>query len=376
MKLFSTSGILLLLVWLIPCISSCNKEKQRRKIPVHQISNKARKTADQEKIRQLSAYFKNFQQKTGYSGAILIGQDDQILYEQASGYADFGTKRPNEGNTPFQLASVSKQFTAVAILLLKERGRLSLNDSIQKFFPDFPYHGISIKMLLQHRSGLPNYIYFCDEYINDKSHMISNSFVMSLMTIGKPPPYYPPDICFDYSNTGYMVLASIVERVSRMPFADFLRVNIFEPLKMNDAFLVNQKDTTSIRAANGYQYRKRPLAVVFLDGVLGDKGIYASVEDLFKWDQALYDGKLLKPETLEDAFLPLSRKSTARHNYGYGWRVYFREDSLKILYHAGWWQGFESMLVRIPEKRTTMVFLKNTKSGPLPDRDSLINLLY
>jgi len=375
-KLFSVTGLFLVVIGISVVLFSCSRENRKKSIPVQHIEIKGKTKTDKSKIRLLEAYFDNFMRKTGYSGAVLIGSDGEKLLEQASGYADFQLRKPNQVNTPFQLASVSKQFTAVAILMLREQGKLSLDDSVQKFFPDFPYHGITIKMLLQHRSGLPNYIYFCDDYIHDKDHMISNSFVMALMTIGKPPAYYPPDIRFDYSNTGYMVLASVVERVSRKPFADFLRENIFEPLDMKDAFLVNQKDTTSVRKAFGYQYRKRPLAVVFLDGVLGDKGIYASVEDLFKWDQALYDGKLLKPETLDEAFMPLSRKSTARHNYGYGWRVYYRADSLKILYHAGWWQGFESMLVRIPEHRTTMVFLKNTKSGSLPDRDSLINLLY
>lgn len=329
-----------------------------------------------EKQTLLNRYFDNFIRKSGFSGAVLVGEAGKILYSGAAGFAEYNTRRKNETSTPFQLASVSKQFTAVSILMLKERGLLHLEDSVQVFFPDFPYHGITVRMLLQHRSGLPNYIYFCDDYLQDKSYLLSNSFVMALLSKAHPPAYYPPDVRFDYSNTGYMVLASIVEKVSHMPYAEFLKQNIFIPLEMKDAFLVNQNDPNKSRAAYGHQFRNRPLAVVFLDGVMGDKGIYASVEDLFKWDQALYAGTLLKPETLEEAFTPGARKHTARHNYGFGWRIYYRDDSLKILYHAGWWQGFESMLVRIPEKRTTMVFLKNTKSGPLPDRDSLINLLF
>lgn len=370
---FYIPGFLIISIILV----SCNDNKQKKNAPARTaIAIKGKPADDMQKIKSLQQYFEHFQEKSGYSGAILVGQNGEIWYEQAFGYADYSEKRPNLTSTPLQLASVSKQFTAVAILLLKERGKLSLDDDVKNFFPAFPYQGITIRMLLQHRSGLPNYIYFCDEYVKDKVTLLSNSFVMALMSAGKPPAYYPPDYRFDYSNTGYMVLASIVEHVSLMPFADFLKKNVFEPLDMHDAFVVNQNDSNALRAAHGYNYHYRPVLSTFLDGVLGDKGIYASVDDLFKWDQALYDGKLLKEETLAEAFMPLSKKTTARYNYGYGWRVYYRSDSLKILYHAGWWEGFESMLIRVPAKRTTMVFLKNTKSGPLPERDSLINLLF
>ncbi len=355
---------------------SCDQAEPRKPVKTVEKPKSSHSEISPEKRKLAADYLDNFIRKSGFSGAVLVGETGKTLYSGAAGYANYSDRRRNETATPFQLASVSKQFTAVSILMLKERGLLRLEDSIQCYFPDFPYHGITIRMLLQHRSGLPNYIYFCDDYLQDKSYLISNSFVMALLSKAHPPAYYPPDVRFDYSNTGYMVLASLVEKISHMPYAEFLKQNIFVPLGMKDAFSINQKDPNQSRAAFGHHFRNRPLAVVFLDGVMGDKGIYASVEDLFKWDQALYDGKLLKPETLEVAFTPGAKKQTARQNYGYGWRIYYREDSLKILYHAGWWQGFESMLVRIPEKKTTMVFLKNTKSGPLPDRDSLINLLF
>ena len=324
---------------------------------------------------RLKTYFEKLAHKSGFSGAVLIGQDGKTVYKDAFGFANLQNKSLLTTATPFQLASVSKQFTSASIMLLKEKGLLNYEDSVQKFFPDFPYHGISIRLLLEHRSGLPNYIYFCDSYVKDKVKPINNAFAISLMKVVKPPVYFPPDRRFDYSNTGYMILASIVEKVSGVPFASFLHSNIFKPLGMNDTYLATEDDQRKQRSASGYSRGRRSVGTTFLDGVIGDKGIYSSVEDLFKWDQALYDGKLLKDQTLNEAFEPKGKKAEARENYGYGWRMFYWGD-VKVIYHAGWWEGFQSLLIRIPEDRITIAVLKNRLVSSAPAKDSILKSLY
>ena len=230
-------------------------------------------------------------------------------------------------------------------------------------------------MLLLHRSGLPNYIYFADRYIKDKTSPLTNQFVINLMSHLRPAPYYPPDIRFHYSNTGYMLLAAVIEKVSSKPYSLFMKKEVFEPAGMSHTFVSAGTIPDNAQVAVGYKGGWRPAARTFLDGVVGDKGIYSTVTDLYRWDQVLYTGKLLSLQTLAQAFEPAGRKPGSRRNYGFGWRITYLPDSTKVLYHTGWWEGFQTLLVRIQKDSTTLVVLKNRKSGHI-DRDLLLSKLF
>ena len=236
----------------------------------------------------------------GFNGTVLVGVHGNAIYKQAFGYSDLRAKTPLSVHSVFQIASVSKQFTAVAVMMLRERGLLGYDDSVQKFIPDFPYKNITVRQLLAHRSGLPNYMYFAGKYWKNRRLPLTNDGLMEMMQRYRPGLEFLPDRRYKYSNTGYAVLASIVERVSGLPFDDFLEENIFRPLGMNSTFVFNPANKKTIEfQTKGHSKNKRTYPSDFLDGVTGDKGIYSTVEDLFLWDQALYTESLISRMTLE-----------------------------------------------------------------------------
>jgi CubicO group peptidase (beta-lactamase class C family) len=311
----------------------------------------------------------------GFNGTLLVGWKNKVIYEGHRGWANYRAKDSIGSYTKYQIGSVSKQFTAVAILQLYAQGKLKLTDSISQFFPDLPYQGFTIHQLLVHRSGLSNYIYFIDKMVEDKGRSYSNDDIIRLWKEHKPLPYYQPGRRFDYSNSGYMLLASIVEKVSGMSYPEYMQKYVFEPLDMDETFVcVAGKNDTVPKMAEGYKYHWKVVTEAYLNGTYGDKGIYSTAENMFKWDQGLYAGKILPVDTLALAFEPMGKPAHFKHNYGYGWRIFTYNDQ-KILYHAGWWQGFKSLLIRVPKYELTIVVLKNLKTGAMFSRNELLRMV-
>ncbi|TPE46440.1 beta-lactamase family protein [Pontibacter mangrovi] len=313
----------------------------------------------------------------GFNGTVLVSKFDKVQYKGSFGYADFRTKDTLNTHTAFQLASVSKQFTAMAIMMLQEEGKLQYDDSVQQYIPDFPYHGITIRQLLTHRSGLSNYTYFSDELWPDRNKPIYNDDVLQLMAVHKPQVYYPPNNRFDYSNTGYFLLASIAERASGMPFSQLLQQRIFKPLHMGDTFtfsdsLAARKD----KVATGHTGGRRQRHPDYLDTVLGDKGMYSSVEDLYKWDQALYTEKLVKHETLQEAFTGTRQKRMRDVDYGFGWRIKQVANGDTVVFHAGLWHGYATYILRNPNDHSALILLSNVPNGSYRYLDELEAFLY
>lgn len=319
------------------------------------------KSSKTRQIRQEVAELMRLKLSPGsFSGAILVARKGVILYEHYQGLENHATKAPVTDSSSFQLASVSKTFTGMAILSLLEKEKLSLDDPLQKYFPDFPYLGITIRMLLNHRSGLPNYLYFCDSLVKDKSHFLTNDEVIRLMTLHKPPTQYPPDRHFNYCNTNYLLLASIIEKVSQQKYADYLQQTFFTPLEMTNTFVADPTQAPRAHQTVSHLFSWRPEPDNSFDGVVGDKGIYSSVRDMLKWDQAIYSGKLFKPETLKAAFTPYSNEKPGIRNYGLGWRLFTYPDSTNnIVYHNGWWHGNNTVFYRFIKDSTTLVILGN-----------------
>lgn len=317
-------------------------------------------TSLNKKSQKLDSLFQSFQKLRNFNGVVLVAHKGTILYRNAFGYANLKTKDTLTTDHIFQLASVSKQFTAAAIMLLEEQGKLEYIDPVKKYFQGFPYEDITIHQLLTHRSGLSNYMYFCEEICKGKDTLLSCHDVMCIMEEMKPPPYYHPDTKFNYSNTNYMLLAAIVEKVAGMKFSEFVAREIFEPLSMRSTFVYDRtQQLNNPKVATGYYSVKRPAEDNYLDGVIGDKSVYSTVDDLFLWDQALYTDKLLKEKTLQTAWTPASPERKNGHNYGYGWRLWTMQDSTQMVYHNGWWHGFNSNFIRIPEDSITLIVLRN-----------------
>ena len=371
LKRFSFFGLLILI---ISCGEPNNDIHSNKEIQLKSVDKFIPKK--KEKAETIDRYFYRLYRKGIFNGNVLLAQKGEIIFQKSYGYADIRTKEKLSLRSVFQLGSVSKQFTATAILQLYEKGALSLQDTIQRFFPNFPYKHITIHELLCHRSGLMNYIYFCDSQPIDKSKPLSNFGVIQCLTDSSPRPYFSPDRCFDYSNTGYMILAAIVEKVSGMHFRDYLKKNIFEPLRMKDTYVYNHNAPyKSPFLVKGYEYGRVEANPDFLDGVVGDKGVYSNLHDLYLWDQGLYKEIIISKKTLDLAFNPYGKKKNAKKNYGYGWRNYYLADSTKIIYHAGWWHGYQSLLIRIEKDSSTVVVLKNKRNKLVIDQKKIFKIL-
>jgi CubicO group peptidase (beta-lactamase class C family) len=315
-----------------------------------------------EKAQMLDTLFLNRVKRTGFNGCVLVAQRGQIIYEKAFGLSVIKTKDSLRINSPFQLASASKTLTAAAILLLKDQEKLKLDDDVQKYLPEFPYAGISLKMLLSHRSGLFNYIYacepFCDRPNKYKEGNFDNAAMLKIIAEQKPAVYSLPDKKFEYSNTNYALLALIVERISGKTFGSFMKEEIFDKLGMKDTWIWDPQNAPA-NCTRGHMSNGKEEIEVYADNVVGDKGVYSTVEDMLKWDQALYTEQLLKKATIAEAFTGYSHEHKGKRNYGLGWRLVDDGKSPKIIYHNGWWHGYNSLFFRRPADQTTIIMLSN-----------------
>lgn len=249
----------------------------------------------------------------------------------------------------------------MAILQLVQKKRISLDDSLSIFFPGFPYSGITIRMLLNHHSGLPNYLYFISNSKWDKNINVSNKDVVDLLYTLAPPLDYPSGKKFIYSNTNYVLLALIIEKLTGLSFPEYINTNFFIPLKMKDSFVFTISD--SAKAIPSFNYTNSYWKNDFLELTYGDKNIYASARDLLKWDQALYTEKLINRELLEEAFTPSvflkNNQEPAVYNYGLGFRLMIGPTGKKVVYHFGRWHGFNAAFSRLPEEEVTIIILGN-----------------
>lgn len=329
---------------------------------------------------QLNTLFKHKAKTAGFNGCVLIAQHGQVIYKNALGYSNLKTKDSLKINSAFQLASTSKPFTAAAILLLKDRGELKLTDNLQQFFPGFPYQNITIQTLLTHRSGLSNYIYFGEPYCDANNcyngKTFDNNSVIQIMMDIRPPPYASPNKKFEYCNTNYALLALIIEKVSGLNYADFMTKNIFKPLEMNDTWVhCTENDTIYKNKTIGHNASGLIEKETYADNVIGDKGIYSTVNDMFKWDQALYSEKLLKKKTIDEAFTGYSNEHKGKRNYGYGWRLLDDGKGNKIVYHNGWWHGYSSLFLRRLKDQTTIILLSNKYNSSIYHIEDVLAIL-
>jgi CubicO group peptidase (beta-lactamase class C family) len=374
-KWIRLAGLILIAAALIAfLIPASTKKRFRYKAPKPVVVD----TTD-AKVKHLSycidTFFTNRSIKNGFSGSVLVSFHGEPIYEKCFGYCDYRNKDLMHDTAAFQLASVSKTFTATAVLWCVENGLLSLEDSLQHFFPKLPYKNIHVKHLLSHRSGLPNYLYFCSGKCHKREYL-TNQRVIDIMTREKPAMYAKPNRKFEYSNTNYILLASIVEQVSGKKFKDFMQETFFEPLGMSHTFVFDFTDSTDRKIAISYNSKWQLQHDDCFDGVVGDKGIYSTVHDMFLWDKAFYDGKLLSQEMLKEAYTPRSFEHPGKRNYGYGWRLMQQPDSTYLVYHNGWWHGNNTVFYRYIQDTTSIIILSNRYNSWVYKMQPVWEILY
>jgi len=327
--------------------------------------------------KQIDAFVEKLHRTRQFNGNVLVARKGKIIYERAIGWADYLHRDSLKINSVFELASVTKPFTATAILLLVEQGKLKLDQNVKEFFPDFPYEGITIRLLLSHRSGMMNYVYFADDIWKEKMKPMSNMDVMKLIAKHKPAPYAQPDKVFHYNNSNYMVLAAIIEKVTGKSYTYFMENSIFKPLGMKNThvFSTTVFKKIPIDVVGHDRVWRRSVVQNFLDGPVGDKGIYSTLHDLYLFDQAMRSGKILQKACLDSAYTPRNPLQYGHFSYGYGWRL-FEAPNEQVVYHTGWWHGFRHIFVRDLKNDVTIIFLSNLTNGSLLGLDELYQILH
>lgn len=359
------------------CSGSDNNDKQtavKREIPELNLLNfrEADSAIIAEKAAELDAKFTRLQKLTGFNGTVLYAEKGRIIFKKAYGYQNVRYKKEGLKTTDaFQLASVSKMFTAMAAMILKNDGKLDYDEDIRTYLPTFPYEGVTARLLMVQRAGLPRYMSLAHDKWKNKKLPLDNDQVLELFDEYQPDLYFKPDNGFHYCNTNYAILANVVEAISGKCFDEFVKDRIFDPLKMDDSFVYNMRGDSAVSlyvevGVPGF-YRKgwrwREMTDEYLNGVMGDKNIYTSVEDLFKYDQAMDKFTLIPDSILSEAFEPGSPKYWKRkNNYGFGWRI--KQDMDSTVYHFGWWKGFRTFYIREMKHQKTLIVLTNKDKGP------------
>jgi len=344
------------------------------------------KIIQNEKSKRLDSLYTELHKYGEFNGNVLVAEGGNTIFQKSYGLANEETKEKLNVESVFELASVSKQFTAMGIVQLQKAGKLSYDDKVSIYIPELKnYVGITIKNLLTHTGGLPNYMSITEKNW-DKSIFATNDGIIQLFEKLQPEKEFKPNEKWDYSNTGYLVLATIIERVSGKSFEEYLKQEIFEPLKMNNTFTYRRrfKPMKVNNYAQGYIYSdslKRKILpdengkdffYVYLDGIVGDGMVSSNLQDLLKWDRALYKNKIINDEDRNIIFSSYKITDTTETNYGFGWFV--KKDSTygKRVYHSGGWAGYITYIERNIDNDKTVIILQNNKTGKIkiPSKDT------
>lgn len=296
---------------------------------------------------------------SGFNGGIIVAKKGQIVFEAYNGTGHINGQDTITAATPFHIASVSKTFTAMAVLKLWQDGKLNIDDAFSKYFPSFNYAGVTIRSLLNHRSGLPNYVYFMETLGWDKSKFVSNEDVFNYLVSRKKEikNIASPNTHFNYCNTNYSLLALLIEKISGLKYPAFLQETFFTPLQMKNTFVFDSSRLNTVNPS--YDWRGRIIPFNFLDIVYGDKNIYSTVNDLLIWDRALSSGKIFSQKTLQEAYTGYSNEKNGIRNYGLGWRMNNYPNEKKMIYHNGWWHGNNASFIRLIEDSATIIVVGN-----------------
>jgi CubicO group peptidase (beta-lactamase class C family) len=313
----------------------------------------------------------------GFNGNVLIAQKGIIIYQNAFGFANDSVK--NNLQSKFQLASLSKTFTAVAVMKLAEQGKLGLDYTVKDYYPNFPYDGITIRSLLCHRSGLPFYQYTFDKMVRETKIYPTNQQMMEWFATVQPTPkiFNQADHYFGYNNTNFAILAALVEKVTGKDFEKYMHENIFGPAGMKDSYIVTTKnDSININRTVGYQFGRK-LQKDYYDDISGDKGVYSTLIDLLKWHTALKNNTLISKESFREMIMPRSFEFPGLRNYGYGFRLWVNaKQQTDYVYHTGWWKGYNTIMFFDPREDFVIILLSNKYNRTVYNIKQIIEIMH
>lgn len=275
--------------------------------------------------------------KDQYSGSFLVAKNGKIIYERTSGFFNKSDRRKLKPDDPIHVASISKVATAIQILRYCDQGLIDLDADVKEYLPDLPYDGITVRMLLNHRSGLPYYGYFSYTSWN-LNKALKNSDILALMKRYRYERYFPPGKKFAYCNTNYVLLALIAEKVSGKKFPQLMKEEMFDPLGMENSFIMDHTvDQRTVCQSYNSKYQIQNFN--FLDAIYGDKNMYTTARDLLKLDKATYSNTFLSDSLKKQMFRGYSFEKRGIVNYGLGIRMYLQPDKEPFYFHTGWWHG-------------------------------------
>lgn len=320
----------------------------------------------QQIIHQINDYYNRIWEQGDLSGGVLVAKGDDILFEKYRGFGREGQQMPIDANTPLHVASVSKTMTAMAMMKLVEAGKVKLDDHLTNYFKGFPYPNVTVKTLLDQRSGLPKYEYFITKISPAPKELsknfITNQDVLNMLIQYKPDLARETDTGFMYCNTNFALLAMIIENVTKKPFPEAMQEMVFNPLKMEHTYIFQEKDIPTA-AQSFYMGNNRLYPLDRLDLIYGDKNVYTTPTDLFNFSKALFSKDFLKPELKEMVFTPYSNEKAGMNNYGLGFRMKIFDNGEKLTYHNGWWHGTNSVFGHLLKSKVTIVAIGNKYSN-------------
>lgn len=298
-----------------------------------------------------------------FNGVVLLAENGKVVYQKNFGITDIRNPQPLQASSAFNLASVSKQFVCAMICLLQENGRLGFDDKVQKHLPEFPYPDVSIRQLMNHTSGVPEYFDLVTRY-SGSLDTIDNHDILRMLAEVQPPLDFVPGERWQYCNTGYVMLGLLIEKLSGKSIADYFTEKITRPLGLKNTYIFHQKMKTS-PANRVYGFMREDGQnqlddLMRVDGIVGDGNVYSSAEDLLKWSQALHGGRLLKSATMAEMMKPALLNNGNTSPYGFGLAL---NGCAQCAHHTGGWVGFLTLLWTDLEKKRTLVVLSNGGSS-------------
>ena len=337
----------------------------------------------QNKPNNLNDLFSRLAENQQFNGNVLVAEDGKIIFERSFGYADFENKRLLDQQSSFPIASVSKTMTSTALLQLKAKGKLKLDEPVKTYLPEFPYAAVTVRQLLNQTSGVPSYyVIFNEEMTANPEKVFTNADILPVLMKANKPLSSEPGERFEYNNLNYCLLALIVEKISGVSFQSYLKKNIFEPAGMKNTYLPTNDDRNKNKTrAELYQFRNGyteklenindlPKSNIDRQGrFVGQGQVVSTVHDLFLYDQALYNGKLLSQSDLQEAFTPgkLNNGEMVKLmvygkevSYGLGWEIFLDNSQGKIVFHDGFIGGLVSVLFRNLSKKQTVIVVDTT----------------
>lgn len=372
---FIKSANILQILLLILVLSSCTKEKKIElndaQLPIDvlpkmkPLNNELPKLSYEyinSKRKSIEYFYNKNWPNNSLNGSFLVAKNGQIIYERYEGFSNFKDKTVITPTTPLHLASVSKVITATAVLKLINAKKIDLDQKVNTILKEFPYPDVTIKMLLNHRSGMRSYSYFTDKKeIWDRHNTLTNQDILTLMATKDIGLESKTDTRFAYCNTNYAMLALIVEKTTKLRFKEALDQIIFKPLGMKNTYAMEyEKDRKNV--VPSYKGNKVEIGLDFLDAIYGDKNIYSTPRDLLKLDRARSAPTFLNPKLLKQVYTGYSNEHKGKRNYGLGIRMTELDTDITLYYHNGWWHGSTTSYVSLRKENVTIIALSNKYS--------------